>query len=250
MFNSQNELEEHEVEHRTSPGKINVPEQQTRVVCDCVFPCVPSKVVNALIIGPTLPGVETSGETPRRLDDPVQETLEHQEGEASSERQTSTHGWRRQGSRFCCNTCRCTRNFQNQIESHIRDRHWEVEEDGNYCCRYCPFQTNSSDRLIEHIEIAHGSKFNCDRCSFKSNQKNDLDKHIIDNHESTKQCEVCNISFRNNEELSQHINNTHKSNEESLVTCKRCGIGLYNKNDLLKHLATTHKSYKPCIKLY
>ena len=70
------------------------------MVCGCVFPCVPSKVVNALIIGTTLAGVETSGETPRRLDDPVQETLEHQEGAASSESQAATHGWRRQGSRF------------------------------------------------------------------------------------------------------------------------------------------------------
>ena len=242
VFQSKSELEEHEVEHIAPQEKENIAIQPARVVCVCAFPCVPLVTHSPKTI-PTVTGKVAPAATSRMLDNTLQATKvqppivslpqhmdlqeENQEGATNqkAESQALTQGWRRQGSRFSCNTCSYTRNTPNQIESHIRDRHGEEEEDGNYCCRYCSFQINTSDKLIEHIERAHGSELDCKMCDYKSGQKKLLDKHIEENHKSSNHCLVCDLYFRNIEELSKHMDLIHDNNEEPLVKCNHCGKG-------------------------
>ena len=208
-----------------------------RVACVCVYPCIP-KVTQDPISGPTSE-IETpaaSQEQPEVRPNP----------DAGS--QAPSQGWRRQGSRFVCNSCKCTRNYQNQIEGHIRDRHWEEEEDGNYCCRYCSFQINTSEKLIEHIQIAHGSEYKCKMCDYKSSHENHLEKHITDNHKSSHQCLVCQLYFKGMEDLAEHMNLTHDKNQEISIKCNHCGKSCTDIEEIKTHIYEDHKTYKPCKK--
>ena len=123
-----------------------------------------------------------------------------------------------------------------------------MEEDRKYCCRYCPFQINTSAKLIEHIEISHKSEFNCKMCHYTVGQKNHLENHILENHKSPHQCLVCELYFRNIEDLSKHMDITHDKNDEILVKCHHCGKGCKDKEEIKTHIFEDHQTYKPCKK--
>ena len=98
--------------------------------------------------------------------------------------------------------------------------HEEEEEESEYNCILCPFQTNNKDLLRQHINEAHKTDYSCRSCEMVFEDKNNLDTHILDKHKSRKPCKY----FPSNScEYDDECRFNHIILKQGEQICYKCG---------------------------
>ena len=146
------------------------------------------------------------------------------------------------GNRFECPVCGYVRYKRHQFEKHMK-LHEEEEEDSEYNCRHCPFQTINKDLLRQHINEAHKTDYSGRSCEMVFENKNNLDTHILDKHKSRKPCKY----FASNScEYDDECRFNHIILKQGEQICYKCGKIFDRKSSLLNHIKNNHDD--PCLK--
>ena len=114
---------------------------------------------------------------------------------------------------------------------------WQWRRCQQVYIKLCPFQTNTSQHLTQHINVKHKSGYSCRSCDTYLESKSELDKHIVKHHKSYKPCR----SFENNSCEYDKCRYNHvilKGNER---ICHKCGDKVKNQTDFKKHIQDTHQ---------
>ncbi|KAK6185819.1 hypothetical protein SNE40_007967 [Patella caerulea] len=134
--------------------------------------------------------------------------------------------------------CECNVKFQNMFlfQDHMLDHHKEEEK---YKCETCGEEFVKSEKLKEHIKLAHTISYNCSHCKklFKDN------KSLIE-HEKTHAlfvCDLCDAPF-----TSTRAYNAHRRSHVDAKphVCHICQSTFLKKGDMAKHMRTIHEPKK------
>ena len=102
-----------------------------------------------------------------------QEVAQEGTGERETEENSS---WEQQGRhRFHCPICGLGRRTKCQVEQHM-NIHDKPEEDSQFNCKDCQFQTMNRDQLYQHMEMIH-KKIECNLCNTFFNTRKNLNVH-------------------------------------------------------------------------
>ena len=174
----------------------------------------------------------------------IEEDSEHTEEDNTEEEvETSEQGedWVQQGrhkKKFECPICGLGRKTKLQIEQHMRS-HDKAEEDSQFTCDQCAYQTINHDQYKEHKERAHTQKeFNCIQCETKFRTKEAMNKHKKVTHRTNyKPCQNFPL---NNCEYDGDCNFYHVLLNQGQHICYKCGKISENKTLMMKHIISTH----------
>ena len=104
--------------------------------------------------------------------------------EGSEEKETEVdenEPWQQQGRhRFECPICGLGRRTKCQVEQHM-NIHDKPEEDSQFNCKDCQFQTMNRDQLYQHMEMIH-KKIECNLCNTFFNTRKNLNVHRHETH--------------------------------------------------------------------
>ena len=116
--------------------------------------------------------------------DPRQEVLQNVDQEGAGDRVTESdnnESWQEQRRhKFECPICGLGRKTRGQIEQHM-STHDKQEEDSQFNCRDCQYQTMNRDQLYQHIDINHKT-FECNLCNTLFKTRKDFNIHCKDIH--------------------------------------------------------------------
>ena len=114
---------------------------------------------------------------------------------------------RKEKKKYVCKVCNKVRKSEEKLERHMKIHN----EDGDWYCEICPYQTNNSELLKKHIQ-------------------------------NTQECEeTYRVEF--GEVFSLYHIETIKSN---LNKCKLCDQNFNSRNLMARHRKDVHPTYKPC----
>ena len=143
---------------------------------------------------------------------------------------------------FKCQTCQ--RNFESEktLNIHNEMEHVNIpEQDVEFNCTGCSFQTTEQKHLRKHIELVHTLKrnFNCSRCDYIGITSAELSKHIGEIHEAND----CKGKTSNLKGFSQSDLRTHTVREHGsvdIIRCRICGDAFMSKGRLMEHRKKEH----------
>ena len=133
------------------------------------------------------------------------------------------------------------------MESH--DKRYDGE-DGQFNCKHCPFQGNSSELLSSHMGEAHLLK--CHNCDQTFRIKQDLMQHRKSEHfDKIRVCKYFNdgnCSF-NTSCWYKHTTEveTTTNADQQVFKCNSCGSTFQGRGELVMHLKKIHyKTISKC----
>ena len=140
--------------------------------------------------------------------------------------------------KFQCQICGLARNTKMQIEQHMRS-HDKEEEDSEFTCDQCAYQTINRDQFIEHMDKAHSqTELTCIPCKTKFRTKHAMKKHKKETHKISYK--PCRNFPQNNCEYDNECNFSHIILNQGQHICYKCGDILESKTYLLKHITSVH----------
>ena len=148
--------------------------------------------------------------------------------------------WQQQArQRFECPICGLGRRTKGQIEKHM-STHDKQNDDSQFNCKECQYQTINRDQLSQHMEMTHKSKaeFECNLCNTFFRTRKDLNIHSKDIHNKTfKPCR--NFPSKNCEYDSEcHFYHIILNQGEHICFT---GSDVFNgKTPLLHHISSVH----------
>ena len=151
--------------------------------------------------------------------------------------------WQKQGRHrlgFNCPICGLTRKSKMQIEQHMAS-HDKDEDDSQFNCDKCPYQTINRDQLLEHIERTHESnstEYICNLCNITFQLKRELNKHNKENHRTFYK--PCRNFPSNNCQYNTECNFYHVVLNQGEHICYKCGDVFENKTHMMNHIKSVH----------
>ncbi|CAC5356841.1 unnamed protein product [Mytilus coruscus] len=153
---------------------------------------------------------------------------------------------------YHCGVCEYQTNKKVNVLKHRRKH----VDDKPHCCPYCKYRTSTSSNLKRHISIHQDIRsFRCHLCNATFRQKIHLERHIRYRHEEKKvKCPLCDYVCANeNPDLKVHMKRRHlpqdgEDGSYQAFKCEECGMVTLNKKDFKQHMKF-HRS-GPELKLF
>ena len=149
---------------------------------------------------------------------------------------------------YKCKLCNFKFDSLVNVNKHMNSH----DEDGDWTCNKCSFQTNNKRNFTIHIESAHDLivetipvlSFRCKICDEAFENKADLNLHIRKNHPSFKPCK----NFQEGScKYEENCYFQHLKLDENTFICFTCGDKFDKKDGLMYHRKNMHKQ-KQCSK--
>ena len=154
--------------------------------------------------------------------------------EEGSETSDCEEEWIQQGRHqksFECPICGLTRKTKIKLEQHMRG-HDKAEEDSQFTCDQCSYQTINRDQYTEHMERAHSQrKFTCTCCNRKFKTKQTFNKHNKEVHRTSYN--PCRNFPLNKCEYDVECNFYHVILNQGQHICYKCGEKSDNKTIIM-----------------
>ena len=165
----------------------------------------------------------------------TQEGTVEREGEGEE-----NESWQQQArQRFDCPICGLGSRTKGQIEKHM-STHDKQNNDSQFNCKECQYQTINRDQFSQHMEMTHKYKaeFECNLCNTFFRTRKDLNIHSKDIHNKIfKPCR--NFPSKNCEYDSEcHFYHIILSQGEHI--CFTCSDVFNGKTPLLHHMKSAH----------
>ena len=116
----------------------------------------------------------------------------------------------------------------------------QTEPEENLKCPVCKLRFIKAVILREHMKIHNeDGDWTCGKCSFQTKSKNQLRAHESATHQPQER----------KDEGGGHKaegGDAHLAKGSGSYSCRRCGKDFIYKIDMAKHIKETHKTYKPC----
>ena len=138
--------------------------------------------------------------------------------------------------RFHCPICGLGRRTKGQVEQHVNIND-KPEEDSQFNCKDCQFQTMNRDQLYQHIEMIH-KKFECNLCNTFFNTRKDINVHKHETHR--KIYKPCRDFPSKNCEYGRECSFYHVILNQGDYICFKCGDIFKKKSHLLDHIKSDH----------
>ena len=117
--------------------------------------------------------------------------------------------------------------------------HDKAEEDSQFTCDQCSYQTINRDQYTEHMERAHLQReFTCTRCNRKFKTKQTFNKHNKEVHRTSYK--PCRNFPLNKCEYDGECNFYHVILNQGQHICYKCGEKSDNKTLMMKHIISEH----------
>ena len=109
------------------------------------------------------------------------------------------------------------------------------DDEGDWNCVKCSFQTNGEGRLSKHIRVAHEN--GCDICENKYDSRKDLMDHKKEDHsETTKHCrDYLFDKCQYRKEECQYLHAEKEKNNVDVFKCNNCENTYSNFEELMEH---------------
>ena len=127
------------------------------------------------------------------------------------------------------------RKTRGQIEQHM-STHDKQEEDSQFNCRDCQYQTMNRDQLYQHMDTVH-KKIECNLCNTIFKSRKDLNTHSKETH--NKNFEPCR-NFPNNCEYDSECHFDHIILNQGEHVCFKREDVFKNKTLMLNHIKSDH----------
>ena len=132
-----------------------------------------------------------------------------------------------------------------------------------HCCLVaypgCPFQCNSKEEFLKHIETDH-VPLKCDVCSETFETKEGKENHNRKQHPGVEfgttqgsnaqlqdqdigkrfECPICGLTKTTESQIEAHMNKHDREEDEGIHTCELCEYQTKNKNQLVEHIEKFH----------
>lgn len=141
----------------------------------------------------------------------------------------------------------CSKEFQSfyELKQHALNIHGESLL--KCSIKKCPFISNSSEKVTQHLQDAHVMAeklklFSCKICNFKTKFKLNIRTHTLRMHGTEKlKCKLClkNNYFKSRFSLNIHVESVHNS-KKSNVICIHCNLSV------LQLSLAGHVAQRPC----
>ena len=144
-----------------------------------------------------------------------------------------------------CNQCGNKFKNSNDLKAHVDIEHDQDlcskgdDDDGDYTCKHCYFQTNTKVSLQSHRKSAHPNdgSYQCKFCDMNFHSKQSLNKHLKSTHRTFKPCH----RFMDNKcEYDDDCLYNHTQIQEKQHICYRCGETFISKTTLMNHIKAKH----------
>ena len=146
---------------------------------------------------------------------------------------------------FICKICNVERNTLRKLEKHIANHN----EDGDWFCEECDFQTNKISVLTNHMkdkahifDLIQVKLVQCPFCEEVFLSRSDLIRHRKISHPTYKPCRNQTGCVFKSECIF-----SHDITPEDMCRCYECGEYFQNKNDMMLHRKNAHE-VKTCRK--
>ena len=156
----------------------------------------------------------------------------HQKLEASP-METEEEIERSQERKYICKVCKVERNTQNKLERHLANHN----DDGDWFCESCPFQTNDMKLLKVHMkekqhifDLLQVQEVKCTFCENMFKSKTDMKTHRKEIHKTFRPCRNP-IACVFKEECVFN----HDPIPDGLHRCFQCGKDFKTKNEMMIH---------------
>ena len=147
--------------------------------------------------------------------------------------------WQQQGRhRFECPICGLGQKTKGQIKHHMTTH--DKQEDSQFNCKDCQYQSNNRDQLNQHVETTHKNvtEYECKLCNNYFETRNDLNIHSKETHKWTYK--PCRNFPSKNCEYDSECNFNRIILNQGEHTCFKCGDVFSSKTPLLKHIKSVH----------
>ena len=109
----------------------------------------------------------------------------------------------------------CGQHFQSYYDykCHVKEHR---QENGNYRCPYCKYDSKLKANVATHVRIHTGEKpYGCYICSYRTSQKSSLQQHIF-HHTGERPfgCDYCSYRTTQKISLTRHLSNFHPEVED------------------------------------
>ena len=144
---------------------------------------------------------------------------------------------------FECEFCKESCETNEKLSLHITNEHSSHldEQEKEYNCNDCSFQTTDQRHFRNHFELVHTLKknFKCSRCEYVGITSSDVSKHIELTHVSkTLDCNICQLKTNDVNDLRAHMKKEHEMQEQ--FRCRICCETFRTKGNLMEHRKKMH----------
>ena len=163
-----------------------------------------------------------------------QELAQDEDQEEAGDRNESWQENRRY--RFECPICGLGRKTRGQVEQHMTT-HEKQEEDSQFNCKDCQYQTMNRDQLYQHMDLIH-KKFECNLCNTLFKTRKDLNIHSKEAH--NKKFIPCRNFPSKKCEYDSECSFLHIILNQGEHVCFKCGDVFKNKTLMVNHIKSDH----------
>ena len=142
------------------------------------------------------------------------------------------------GDTFQCNICKKHSDSNDDVIDHMRRQH---NQDGDWLCNLCDFQTNKYKPFEKHIDAKHckndQTNFKCEVCGMELQSKRELNVHRVDKHNTFKPCRYFQ---QDGCKFGEHCRFKHIVLEKGQSICYVCGKLFNDINEMMNHRKQVH----------
>ena len=147
---------------------------------------------------------------------------------------------------FRCKICENDFKDKKELQNHINTH----QEEGDWACSQCQFQTNNRESFTKHIKITHiqeivenkkaetQSLFKCALCAERFKTKVEANRHRIKNHKTYK---PCNNFPQGNCTYGDNCFFNHIILQNGYSICYECGKTFSERSLFMSHRKNAHE---------